>query len=309
MSPPTVFVCGITGSQGGAVARSLLHNASIHALVRDPSSPAAAAISSLGAKLKLVPGDYANESAIRAAMAGCSAAFLNLSPDLTDPGAELRYAMSIIAIAKEAGIKHMVYASSLAVNDPERLPNWDPHSPMAVVLRSKQAIEKEVRAAGFQNWTILRPGNFMSNYFQPVVRMYAGLAETGRWTTALHPNSVLPMVDVATIGNFASAAILDPEKFHEQEVEIVDEFLTTPELMAKLSAAAGRELQAVYLSDDEVAEQKKTNPMISVLLMMRDLSIFVDLEKVKSWGIPLSSFEAFLEKEKDRVLETYKDIL
>lgn len=305
MAKPTVFVCGITGTQGGAVARALLSRAvPVHAVARDPSSKNATALASLGAKLW--PGDYSNDAALRSALRGCSAVFLNLSPDFGDPGAELRLAKAIMAAARDEGVNHLVYSSGLAVNAPERLPHWDPQGFMALVLLSKQAIEREVRAAGFPRWTVLRPGNFMANYLSPLVKMYAGLVERGRWPTALRADSVLPMVDALTIGNFASEAILNPERFHAQEVEIADEFLMLGQLMPKLSAVAGRDLQAVYMSDEEVEEQKKTSPIVAGMLMMRDLSIFVDLEKVKSWGVPLSSFDAFLEREKERVLETYQ---
>ncbi|KAK9235107.1 NAD(P)-binding protein [Lipomyces kononenkoae] len=34
----------------------------------------------------------------------------------------------------------------------------------AVLLLSKQAIESEVRNAGFEKWTLLRPGFFMTNF-------------------------------------------------------------------------------------------------------------------------------------------------
>ncbi|POR34230.1 NmrA-like family domain-containing protein [Tolypocladium paradoxum] len=305
MSSPTVFVCGITGTQGGAVARALLSRAvPVHAVARDPSSKNATAMAYLGAKLW--PGDYDDGAALRSALRGCSAVFLNLSPDFTNPGAELRLAKAIMAAARDEGVNHLVYSSGLSVNAPERLPHWDPQGSTALILLSKQAIEREVRAAGFPRWTVLRPGNFMANFLDPLVKMYAGLVEHGRWSTALRAGSVLPMADALTIGNFASEVILRPDRFHAQEVEIADEFLVLGQLMPKLSAVAGRDLQAVYMSDDEVDEQKKTNPMVAAMLIMRDLGIFVDLEKVKSWGVPLSSFDAFLEREKKRVLETYQ---
>jgi len=126
--------------------------------------------------------------------------------------------------------------------------------------------------------------------------------------TALLPDSVLPMVDPVTIGAFAAAAALDPPRFHEQEIEIADQFMTLKELMPRLSAAAGRDLQAVYMTNEDVEAQKGANPMVAAMLMMRDLSIFVDMAKVKSWGVPLSSFDRFLERERARVLETYKNV-
>jgi hypothetical protein len=38
---------------------------------------------------------------------------------------------------------------------------------------------------------------------------------------------------------------------------------------------------------------------------MRDLSQFVDMDKLKEWKIELGTFSEFLEREKNRVMETY----
>lgn len=309
MSLPTIFVCGVTGTQGGTVARNLrVKGVKVHAVVRSPGSANAKAMETLG--VKLWTGDYDNKDALESAMKDCSAAFLNLSPDLQDPGAELRRAKLIIDIAKAAGVKHFIYTSGPAVNALERLQYWDPNSIVGPVMLSKHAIEHETRTAGFKIWTILRPCNFMANYLKPLVSMQTGLVEHGRWSTGLERTSILPMVDTETIGRFACAAFLEPQdnennKFHSQEIEIADEFLIPDQLLEKLSAATGRDLQAVYLTDDEISAQKVTNPFVSAQLMMRDIAQFVDLDRVRSWGIPLSNFDAFLEREKDRVVDTY----
>ncbi|KAM0256030.1 hypothetical protein ACHAQJ_005229 [Trichoderma viride] len=306
MDQPKVFVCGVTGTQGGAVARSLRsENVPVTALARDPSSPQAQAIEALG--VKLFPGNFDDASALERALAGCTAAFLNFSPDFNDWTAELRWAKSIIAAARDAGVKHILYSSGFAVNAPERLQHWDPDSIMAIVLLSKQSIEKEVRGAGFDYWTILRPGNFMANYLPPKVKMYGDLPQSGVWRTALLKETTLPMIDEDTIGRFASAAIFNPTKFTGQEIELADELLHPDQILEKISATAGRQLKAEYMSDATI-EEKKSNPFILGQFAMRDMVQFVDMEKVKNWGVPLSSFNAYLQKEKENIKETYQRV-
>lgn len=304
MSSSTVFVCGATGTQGGVVARHLIaQGATIHATVRDLNSTSAQALASLG--VKLWAGTWASEEAIRSAMAGCTAAFLNFSPDFTDLSAELGWAKSILSIAKEAGVQHVVYSSGFAVSEPERLKNWDASSFVGHVLLSKQAIEKATREAGIPHWTIFRPGSFMANYLDPLVRMYAGFVEQGTWTTALRPDSAMPLVDTETIGVFVSEALKDPARYSGQALEFADELMLPDQIVAKLAAATGRDLKIVYLSDEEVEAQKGTNPFINGQLTARDMAQFLDMEKVKSMGVPLGSFEGFLEREKARVNETW----
>lgn len=304
MSLPTVFVCGVTGTQGGSVAEQLrAQNVEAHALVRDPSSANAKSMEALG--VKLWPGDFDNIDAINSAMTGCTAMFLNFMPDFQDVKAELRWAKALMAAAHTAGVKHVVYSSGAGINAPENRAYWDPDSLAAIFSMSKRSIENEVQNAGFEYWTILRPGVFMSNYINPAVFMYPGLVEKGMWETATTKDTVLPCVDTLTVGRFGSAAFLDPVKFHAKEIEYADELIKVDELLEKLSAAAGKSLKAVYLSEDEINVQKATNPFVQGQLLMRDLVQFVNLEEVKQWGVPLSSLDAFLEREKKRVLDTY----
>ncbi|CAM1501813.1 Fc.00g037970.m01.CDS01 [Cosmosporella sp. VM-42] len=304
MSPIVAFICGATGTQGGAVARQLrAKGIEVHSLARDPSSKNAKALEAIG--VKLWPGDYDNVEALKAATEGCTTVFLNIMPDLQDHTAEMRWAKNIIAAGNDAGAKHIVYSSGIAVSEPEKLKHWDPESFTALILRGKQAVEKATRESGYQYWTVLRPGNFMANYLEPLVRMYHGLVEEGVWTTALARDSVLPCVDTVTIGAFGSAAILDPERFHDQSIEYADEMLLVDEIMEKLSKATGRELKANYLSDEEIDAQKAGNPFIAGQLTARDMSQFVDLDQVRTWGIPLGTLDEFLVREKERVDETY----
>lgn len=304
MAQPKVFVCGVTGTQGGAVARALRsENVSVTALVRDPSSPQAQSIEALG--VEIFPGNFDDTSAIERALTGCTAAFLNFFPDFKDLTAELRWAKSIIAAARAAGVKHILFSSGFAVGAPEKLKLWDANSIMGKALLAKQSNEKEVRDAGFDYWTILRPGNFMANYLPPKVAMYGDFVQSGVWTTALLKETKLPMIDEATIACFASAAIHNPTKFTGQTIEIADELIGPEQILEKISATAGRQLKAEYMPEAAIMEQKG-NPFIVGQYAMRDLASFVDMEKVKSWGIPLSSFDAFLQRETENIKKTYQ---
>ncbi|CAI7608577.1 unnamed protein product [Penicillium palitans] len=282
MSSPTVFVCGATGTQGGALIDHLLKtDVKIHAVTRTPNSAAAQLLKSRG--VLITEGDFDDDS-VKKSMANCTSLFLNLMPALTNLNASLEQACRLLKIAKEAGIKQVIYTSGVSAKDPQRLKLWDPTSIISVMMLNKQAIENEVRKAGFESWTIFRPGVF---------------------TTAFAPDTLLPMVDPNDIGQFAAAAVLDPVKFNQQEIEIASELLGIDATIQSLSRATGREMSVVYLSDEEISAQKATNPFIAGQLMARDLKSFVDLDKVKAWNIPLGTFEQFLQREKSQVDATY----
>ncbi|KAH8677146.1 hypothetical protein BGZ61DRAFT_426696 [Ilyonectria robusta] len=304
MSASKVFVCGATGTQGGSLTRCLrAKDIEVHALARDPTSDKAKAIEALG--VKLWHGDYDNQEAMASAIAGCDAIFINLMPNLKDLSTEMVWAKNLLAAGKAAGVKHAIYSSSFSSDNLEKLKFLDQEGIVATVLRSKQSIEQEVRGAGYDHWTILRPGNFMANFLQPLVRMYPGLVDQGVWTTAMTRETVLPMVDTKTIGLFACAAVLEPERFSSKQISYADELVSIDALLQELSKATGRDLKAVYLTDAEIEEQKATNIFIGGQLVMRDMSRLVNMHEVKEWGIPMSTFKEFLVREKEAVDATY----
>ncbi|KAF6823724.1 hypothetical protein CPLU01_11264 [Colletotrichum plurivorum] len=308
MPPKPIFVAGATGTVGGAVAKHLLATSTpVVALARDPSSPAAKHLTALGAVL--TKGGFDDDSALEEAMSnGIAGVFLNFMPDFVDHEWELRTALRILSFAKRAGATHAIYSSGFAVQAPERLSHWDPESFTAKVLLSKQSIEGAVRSAGFDAWTILRPGNFATNYVLPQVSVFPDLVTTGRYITALKPDTRLPTLDPDDIGAFAAAAYADPGRFGQKEIPISAEMLTPGDIMGKLARFTGKDIQAVYLSDEEVEAQKDGNPFLAGQLAAQDMDQFADQDDTESWGVPLTTFDGFLERERERVTETYAQL-
>lgn len=301
------FIIGATGTQGRAVVRHLLaHGCTVHAITRNPSSPSALNLASLG--VKLFTGDLTNEAALRAGMTGCTGLFLNLP---SNPLTAVDFTTHILsAAAAVTTIKHIVCSTSFSVDNPEKLASWDPNGMIATILRPKQILEDLVRNNTFINyWTILRPGNFMANFLQPKVSVtYPGLETTGVFRTSFQRENVLPMVDEDDIGKFGAAAFLDPQRFHAQAISIASELMTVDELMSALSKATGKNISAYYLSDEEYEIEAAKNAPASWHKVLRDIVQFADMERLGAWGIELSSFGEFLEREKGVVVDTYKQV-
>ncbi|KAM5341191.1 hypothetical protein ACJ41O_015300 [Fusarium nematophilum] len=307
MSSPTVFVCGTTGTQGGALARFLIaKGATVHSLTRDASSDRAKEIAALG--VKLWHGDFDNEEALKSAIEGTSSIFLNFFPSFTDVGANLRQAKLIMSIALAAGAKQAVYTSGLGAYKPECMDGWDPESLVAGFLGSKTDIEDAVRTAGFKHWTILRPGAFMTNFLEPYISQYGEFPRTGILETAYREDTILPLVSPKTIGAYSGAAILDPPAFHAKEIDYADELITPEELVRKLSAASGKELKTRYQSDEVVERTRKANPFVGGQVLTREIYKLIDMEQVRQQGIPLSTFDQFLDENKDAAVETFSQV-
>lgn len=303
-STPTVFVCSATGTQGTALCRQLIGNGwNVHATVRDADTTSAKALATLGVELAL--GDWDNEPALRASIAECDKLFLNLVPDFRNWDSERLHAQRILTIAKAAGLKHVVYSSAVSANAPEKRCGMDPTSAAHKLFFMKNTIEGIVQRAGFEFWTILRPGFFMANLLEPKVRLYPDLINAGVFKTAMTADTMLNMVDHEDIAKFAVAAFQDPQRYNQQAIEVVSEALTPAALVEQLSIATGREFQAVCYTDAEIKDQIAVNPLIESQLSMRTSNRFVDMDKIKSWGIPLSTFRHFLDREIAAVNATY----
>ncbi|MEU7132753.1 NAD(P)H-binding protein [Streptomyces sp. NPDC046261] len=139
-----ILVTGASGTVGGATARLL--TASGHAvrlLGRD-----AARLPDLGPRAEAVTGDFADVAALRSAMTGIHAVLV-VTGDPRLPGHDA----NVVRAAQDAGVRHLVKLSALAVTDP---------GAQDLITCWQRAAEERVRASGL-GWTLLRPRAFMTN--------------------------------------------------------------------------------------------------------------------------------------------------
>jgi len=139
----TILVTGANGTVGRQVVEQLVkRGADVRALVRDPAK------ANFPAGVSVVQGDLLDPDSVRAAVQGVSTLFLlnAVAPD------EFTQALIALNVAKEAGVKHVVY---LSVIHSDRYVNV-PH------FAGKFGVERMIEQMGFSA-TILRPAYFMGN--------------------------------------------------------------------------------------------------------------------------------------------------
>lgn len=139
----TILVTGATGTVGRQVVQHLLQRgAAVRALVRNPTN------ANLPADVDLHRGDQLDVDALRTAFDGVSTLFL-LNAVVAD---EFTQALITLSVAREAGVKRVVY---LSVIHSDRYVNV-PH------FAGKYGVERMIEQMGFSA-TILRPAYFMDN--------------------------------------------------------------------------------------------------------------------------------------------------
>lgn len=224
-------------------------------------------------------------------------------PRMDEMGSELRQAQSIIAAAKGAGVRQIVYTSNIGGL---RSPDIDEDSMYFKAISAKQDVEKLVRSSGFETWTIFQPGGFMSNFFFPFGNiMFPGLASDGKVVTSMRADTVVPLIDPLDIGAFVADAFAKPKVYNGVVLELASEKMQFADIMKVLSKIGGRQVDMTYRSIEEGRELAKTNPIVAGQLMSQHLGDRVDMDKIRSFGVPLTTFEEYLKRESKLVDKTF----
>ncbi|GAB3256842.1 NmrA/HSCARG family protein [Kineosporia babensis] len=298
-SPEPVLITGATGRQGGATARALLAaEVPVRALVRHPSSPAAQEVEALGAEL--VAGNLLDRDSLLRAMRGVRGVFSVQMPAVYGAGFdfqnELDQALTLIDAARATDVPHFVQTTASGVS---RFTDWPGHETgrwdaLAPYFTTKNTIENRVREAGFQQWTILRPGTFMENFLPEAAYLLPRGLEGGI-VTVLKPHTHLSLVAVPDIGAVAAAAFTDPDRFDRMELELASDYLPMSEIARALSAALGVELQAPDLTDAQALAAGMPAWALESHEMLREIGQPARPEFLRALGIRPTSFTQWLQ--------------
>jgi uncharacterized protein YbjT (DUF2867 family) len=183
----SILVTGATGTIGAQVITSLQgQGVEIRALTRSPGKAA------FPAGVKAVGGDLADPDSLRAALDGVSTLFL-LVANVAD---ELTQAMQAVTIAKEAGVKGLVYLSVFKGDSYADVPHF----------AGKYTVERMIEALDLPA-TVLRPAYFIQND----LRQKDPLLKFGAYGMPLGGKGV-SMVDIRDIGEAAARELLRRER-------------------------------------------------------------------------------------------------
>lgn len=158
-----VFVTGATGFVGAHLVKALrARGDAVTALVR---RPALAERLGWGPDVRLLPGDLADETALRAGAAGADVVYHVAGQIAAKSAADFMICnrdgtANVLEAARDGGAKRLLFVSSLAVGGPTTaghpIDETRPPAPVTDYGRSKLAAEVLVRAMPLA-WTIVRP--------------------------------------------------------------------------------------------------------------------------------------------------------
>ena len=296
----TYLVTCATGQQGSAIIKYLIiAGVKIHAVVRNIHSDKSRQLESQG--VQLFEGDNDNFDLFREAARGCKGLYLNLQLSPTDPTAQQRQAHGIVSACKEAGVETIVLSTAYFTGNRSK---WDndlgKESGVWGYYTAKAQMEDAVREAGVKHYTILRPAWFYSNYLLPYSTLpFPSFAEAGELVHSYDVGTKMSHIDEDTIGNYAAAALLDPEKFNGQEIELGGENLTIDEVADILRKVSGYNVRVRKRTPAEVLAAKNVVPTQVFNLLANEVDLSIDGESIqRKYGIHMTGFEEYLEREK-----------
>ncbi|QIL77668.1 SDR family oxidoreductase [Hymenobacter sp. HDW8] len=213
-----IAITGATGQLGRLVIEKLKTRVPANQLVALVRNPAKAA--DLGVEAR--HADYSKPETLTAALAGVDTLLLISSNEVGQRAAQHQ---SVIAAAKQAGVRHLVYTSLLHADT----------SPLSLADEHR-ATEADLKASGIP-FTILRNGWYTENYTGSIGGALAGGAFLG--------SAQEGKISSATRADFADAAVavLTGEGHAGKVYELAgDDAYTLAELAAEISRQSGKDI-------------------------------------------------------------------
>lgn len=282
--------------QGGMTVRALREKGfAICALVRDPSSEAAKKLEKQG--VVLFKGDLDDRESIDRAVNGAIGVFsVQMPAGGDDEQSEIRMGQNLIAAAYNAAVEIFVHTSVARAGDQNNFVGWDEGrwALMKSYWEGKSGVIDAVVAKGFRRYTILKPAWFMDNFATPrSTWMLPKLQSEGVVETGLLPDTKRDLIAAEDIGKFAAAAFADPDRFHAAHIDLATESLTADECAKTISLLLGQSVTTRSLTEEEMDEHHY-HPGIRDSWVWDNVEGYkVDIERTKSWGVPLQTFESW----------------
>ena len=292
-----ILVAGATGIVGGMITRGLLeqgkevrilvrHNSASEQLAKEGRATSAEELIEAGAEP--VYGDLRDRASLDAAVEGIetvisTANSVGRGGEDNPQSVDLEGNRSLIEAAREAGVEHFVFVSSLGA---------DPDHPVPF-MRGKGQSEASLRASGM-DYTILAPTPYMEVWVAVVVGMPV---LQGRPVTLVgegrRRHSFISDRDVAA---FAVAAAENPAARNEYLAIGGPEPLSWRDVVETYERVLDRSIPVEFVAMGDPVPLP--DPMPSILAGMETYDSVIEMEELaRTFDVPLTRLETFVREQ------------
>jgi len=237
----TLLVTGASGQLGRLVLDALLASgkvapANIIAATRDTAK--LDAYTKKGVTVRAA--DFDDPASLDAAFAGAGKVLILSTDALDRPGRRLAQHKAAVAAARKAGAKHILYTS---------MPQ--PDDSRVIFAPDHLGTEEAIKATGIP-YTILRDGWYAENLFMSLPHAL----QTGSWYTASGNGKLAHITRADTAAAIAGALLSAGDESRTYTLTGTKSH-TADEIAAIVSAATGKPLNVVHVTDAQLAEGLK----------------------------------------------------
>ena len=227
----TAFVTGVTGHQGGSVARHLAQNGiRVYGLSRDPASPEAKSIAN--PLIEVVRGDLDAPSTYRPYLEKADAVFCVL-PFTKKTDNEINQGIQMVDAALDNPVKHFIYSSVIGADRNTGIPHWE----------SKYKIENHLRDSGMP-FTVVRPSSFYENFLMPQV---LSRIHKGKLVTPVNGNVPHNFMSATDVGKTVNPILNNPDKYAGETISLAAEEMNHADVASIFSKILGKEIKYARL--------------------------------------------------------------
>jgi len=274
-----ILVTGVTGHQGGAVARHLLKEGwKVRGLTRHPQSTEALALKNAG--MEIFEGDFEDIVSLDRACKDVYGIFSIQQPLEYGVESEVKQGKAVVDAALRANVRHLVYSSYAGAEEQPGVPFID----------SKWEIEQYIRKSGL-NWTIFRPVLFMEYFLMPEIKQQL---QNGHLRMALDSEMPLQLISVEDVGALVSLAFDNPDLYVGKALEIAGDEITGNQIADIFSKVTGKAVSFEQIEVDDVRAKGADFAMFFDWLNRKGFS--VDIGAVKKLYPEISSFKTWAQK-------------
>jgi NAD(P)H dehydrogenase (quinone) len=232
-----ILVTGASGQLGSAVLAHLLADGKVAASDIIAASRNPAKLADIAAKgVETRAADFDDAASLEAAFAGVDRVLLISTDELAVPGKRLVQHKAAVAAAAKAGVKHILYTS---------MPN--PDQSVISFAPDHLGTEEAIKASGL-GYTIIRNSWYTDNYFMGMPHSL----QIGQWYTSTGDGRVAN-ISRADCAAAAAAAVANPPAGNCILTLTGPEALNADQIAKAVSDAAGKPLQVVQVTDEQLA--------------------------------------------------------
>lgn len=303
MSKKTLLIIGASGSQGGEVLKQLQksNKFNLRALQRKESEFSKKCREE---GIEIAIGDLYNEESLVDAMKDVYGVFSVLTTGIDMKAeAQIIQETNIVNAAQKNNVQIIIHASVARAGDEKNFVDWNSEDRTPVYhayWEGKSGANNVIKQSKIPHWVIFKPAWMMDNFLKGKSKYTLPNLKEGFIENNYKLDTKLDLICALDQAKFVCDAFENIEKYDKKEVDLASQSSTFTELAETIFKVFNKKIKVISTDAKELIKRGVNKVIVDSNEWHVIEGYKVDIEKVKSYGIKLTSFEEFCVLYKDR---------